>query len=149
MATEKLSFSGKVKWCRPDQANEWGKFSTRFYPDADSLEKMKKLPIKNEWKSDLDGEYTNVSCPQKREIRGRTLVERVDLRDKNGNPHYTDQHGFVGDGSDVVIHVDFYDHPIKGSQRRGHAIKWTGMDIKNLAPYKVSENIPVNTTPTH
>ena len=146
MPTQPLKFSGKVKWCRPDQTNEWGKFSTRFYPDATSLPEMKKLPIKNEWKSDDEGEFTNVSCPAEREYRGRKIINKIIVTDKEGNPHYGDVHGFIGDGSDVELMVDFYDHPIKGSLRRGNAIKWTGLKVNNLVPYKLAEQ-PGNPMP--
>jgi len=129
-----MTFKGKVKWCRPDQTNEWGKYSTRFYPDAASLEPMKALPIKNEWKKDEDGEYTNISCPESREYRGRKIINRIVITDKDDKDYFSDVNGFIGDGSDVEIGVDFYDHPIKGSARRGHAIKWTSMKVLNLAP---------------
>lgn len=142
MPTQSMKFAGKVKWCRPDQTNEWGKFSTRFYPDAPSLIEMKKLAVKNEWKSDEDGEFTNISCPESREYRGRKIINKVILTGPTGEPHYTDLHGFVGDGSDVELLVDYYDHPIKGSLRRGHAIKWTGLNIKNLAPAYIADQEP-------
>ena len=134
MPTQAMKFTGKVRWCRPDQVNEWGKYSTRFYPDAASLGPMKDLKTKNQWKTDDDGEYTNVSCPESREYRGRKIINRVVITGANGEPHYTDLHGFIGDGSDVELLIDYYDHPIQGSLRRGHAIKWTGLNIKNLAP---------------
>lgn len=134
MSTEKMSFKGKVKWCRPDQVNEWGKYSTRFYPDADGEKQLKELSIKNTWNTDDDGEYLNVSCPAEREFRGRKVINRVVIEDKEGNPHFTDVHGFIGDGSDVTLHLDYYDHPMKNSTKRGHAIKWTGLTIENLAP---------------
>jgi len=134
LPSEKMTFKGKVKWCRPDQTNEWGKFSTRFYPVAEDLERMKKLPVKNEWKSDEDGDFTNISCPESREYRGRKIINRITLTDKDDKPYYTDLNGFIGDGSDVELGADFYDHPIKGSMRRGNAIKWTSLKILNLAP---------------
>lgn len=146
MPSQPLKFTGKVKWCRPDTTNEWGKYATRFYPDSKSLEEMKKLPVKNEWKSDKDGEFTNVSCPAEKEYRGRKIINKILITGPDGEPHFTDVHGFIGDGSDVEILVDFYDHPIKGSLRRGNAIKWTGMNIKNLAPAFTPEQV-VNPMP--
>jgi hypothetical protein len=134
MSTQSFKFTGKVKWCRPDQTNEWGKFSTRFYPDNKSLEEMKKLAIKNTWSTDEDGEFTNVSCPKEKDYRGRKIINKIVVIGPDGNDHYSDVHGFVGDGSDVELWIDYYDHPIAGSMRRGHAIKWTGMKIINLAP---------------
>lgn len=134
MATERLEFAGKVRWCRPDAANEWGKYNTRFYPKApEDLAKMKALKFKNSWGKDEDGEYTNVSVRKEQEFRGRTVVNHVVTTDKEGNPWPSTV--FIGDGSDVILGVDYYDHPILGSKQRGHAIKWTSLKVLNLNPY--------------
>lgn len=142
MATQNLEFKGKVRGCYPYTVNDWGKFSTRFYPVQEDLVRLKKLGIKNNFKMDDDGEYLYVSCPKEREMMGRKVIEKIDVRDKDNQ--LMDPTVIIGNGSDVVLGVSCYEHNISGSTKRGKAIRWRSLKVENHVPYTV--DVPLDGT---
>jgi hypothetical protein len=131
MATQTLVYNGKVRWCRPYETNQFGKYSTQFYPDKESLDRLKQLKIKNVWSKDEEGEYIKLHCPDKRVWRGKVTHLKIDVVDKDGKP-ITD---LIGDGSDVTIKIEYYDFPSQFGDTRTHACRWVGLKVNHLIPF--------------
>jgi hypothetical protein len=134
--TEFVFLRGKVKWCRPDKVNEWGKWSTVLYPDAESLEKVRELQaqgIKNVVRKDEDGYNVSFSRPMSREIKGKVIgMTPVDVFEADGKTPLRQAN--IGNGSDVIIKLEVYGHATPGGGK-AKAARWLSMAVLDLVPY--------------
>lgn len=126
---------GKVSWFRPKVPNKWNKWSVQIHPNQDGLELIRDLQsqgLKNQLKKDEDGYFLNVSRPVTKETAtGKILsFEPVKVFDKDGNPF----DGNVGNGSDVTIKIEVYEHGTPGGGK-AKAMRWVSARIDNLIPF--------------
>lgn len=139
--TEFVFLKGKSKWVRHLTPNEWGKWSCVLYPDPPSLEKIRELQaegLKNTIKKDEDGYYCTFSRPTskvfKTKVQGfappEILDGRVTLPD-GGHPPLNEN---VGNGSDVTIKLEVYQHGTPGGGK-AKAARWLSLLVHTLVPY--------------
>lgn len=140
---------GKVKWHRHNRTNEWGKYSTTIYPDPESLTKIRDLQsegVKNVIKKDDDGYYVSFTRPAQKEIRGRMqsfsppllLNGSVTLEDGTHPPYPPEVN--VGNGSDVTLKLEVYQHKTPGGGR-AKACRWLTTLVHNLVEYKGKDDL--------
>lgn len=136
---------GKAKWCRPHTPNPWGDYSMQLYPDAASLDLIRKLKqplddgtlgLKNVIGMDEEGEYITIKRPIEKNYGGQMkgfappeilTSDNLPLRDTN-----------IGNGSDVTAKVLVYKHAIPGSKTggpKGRAMRWEALRVDNLVPF--------------
>lgn len=144
--SEYFYLKGKGKWVRPHVPDPWGNYKMVLYPDAASLDLIRKLSkplddgtlgIKNVISKDEDGEYITIKRPTEKnyggQIKGFAPPEVVDannlpLRETN-----------IGNGSDVTAKIVVYKHAIPGSKTggpKGRACRWEALRVDNLVPYE-------------
>ncbi len=126
---------GKVAWFRPKVPNKWNKWSVQIHPNADGLELIRDLQskgLKNQLKKDDDGYFLNVSRPVTKETAtGKILsFEPVKVFSADGSPF----DGNVGNGSDVTIKIEVYEHNTPGGGK-AKAMRWVSARIDNLVPF--------------
>lgn len=135
MATEYIYLKGKAKWVRVHAPNKWGKWSAVLYPDAESLEMIRDLQaqgIKNVVKKDDDGYYTTFSRPAQIERGGKIIgMHPVEVL-YNGEPL---RDTAVGNGSDVTIKVEVYEHKVPASDKKAKAARLFAIRVDNLIPF--------------
>lgn len=139
MATKEIKMKGKAAWVRHKKPDEkYNKWSHQFHPDAEALEIIRDLQskgLKNRLKKNEEGYYTNFGRPSVRERRG--VKEYLDPP-KVLNVDGSEFDGFVGDGSDVEITLEVYDHAVPGGGR-GIAARWVDMTVLSAVPYTAPE----------
>src|SRR5438045_2345113 len=89
--SELLDFEGTVTWVHAVDPNKFGKWSLQFYPNQDSLERLRELQaegLKNIMKKDEVGYHMQISRPVSIEFsKGvATPVLPPKVRDKNKQP---------------------------------------------------------------
>lgn len=132
---------GKVSWFRPKVPNKWNKWSVQIHPTADGLELIRELQsqgLKNQLKKDDDGYFLNVSRPVTKETStGKILsFKPVEVFDAAGAPY----DGNVGNGSDVTIKIEVYEHNTPGGGK-AKAMRWVSARIDNLVPFNPDKDL--------
>ena len=140
---EYIYVSGKTSWTKlviPDQ--KYDKWGLRLHPDADSLEKIRELQsrgLKNTVRKDDDGWYTNFSRPTKKVYKGIVkLFEPPLVINKDGEPIAD---ASIGNGSDVTIKLEVYEHSTPGGGT-AVAARLDTVRIDNLIPYEPKRDLP-------
>lgn len=129
---ELIKFKGKGTWFQVTDINKFGNWSMNLYPDADSLERLRALTLKNVFKKDDDGYYMQISRQTQIEFTKGvvTMVTPVKLKMKDGSP-VTER---IGDGSDVEVTCALRKFKVPNSERYGNAIRLYGITVENLVP---------------
>lgn len=132
---------GKAAWFRAKVPNKWNKWSTQLHPNPAGLELIRDLQaqgLKNQLKKDDDGYFLNVSRPVTKETStGKILsFEPVKVFDKDGAPF----DGNIGNGSDVTIKVEVYEHSTPGGGK-AKAMRWVSARIDNLVPFNADTDL--------
>ncbi len=136
--TVKTAIRGKVKWAKTKIPNKFGKWSIDVYPDAEGLEKIKRLKedpmIKNVLKKDDEGQYMSFSRDTQKLMRGKMVMFEPPIVLKADDTPLVDQ--LIGNGSDCDVLLDVYTfkHPSLGTVMRAarlHSIK-----VWNLVPFE-------------
>lgn len=135
---EEVFLKGKVKHCRhiqPDTGFEPHKWSVNFYPDEESLNKIKELKkegVQNHLKNDDDGWWMKFSRPTERVFKGvKEGLAPPRVIDKNGVPIEVR----IGDGSDGVISLEVYQHKTPQPGIFKKAARWRGLRVDNLIQF--------------
>lgn len=137
--SENVYLQGKAKWVKTHGLNPWGKWTVTLYPVPASLEIIRDLQIqglKNTLRKDDDGYHMNFSRPFDKEFKDKNGTTRkigftpVELVDSQGLPF----DGYVGNGSDVTIKLEVYQHGTPGGGK-AKAARLTGIRVDNLVPY--------------
>lgn len=149
MATKLMYFRGKCKWLRADQLNPWGKWAMTLYPDQETLEIVRDLQaqgLKNVIKKDDDGYYFSVSRPQSINVNNKPVGLAAPLvldgRHKLEDGGYAPLRAPVGNGSDVTVEVEVYQHRVPGGTGKGTAMRWKSVRVDNLVPFADVQNYP-------
>jgi hypothetical protein len=140
---------GKTKWFRPDTPNQWGKWEHVLYPDAKSLDIIRKLQeptealegIKNILKKDDDGYFIRIGRKTKIEPRNGVAIplRPPEVYDKDGKTPLRDV--YVGNGSDITTKINVYTHNLPTNpKKRGRAVRWESTRIDNLIPYEAKRD---------
>lgn len=142
MAKESMYFKGKGKWVKAHTPNEWGKWAMVLYPDNESLEKIRGLQakgLKNVIKKDDDGYHVAISRPTQKMFKGRVQgFAPPKVLDKDGIDMGNTP---VGNGSDVTIKCEVYDHPTPTG--KSVAMRWEAVRVDNLVPFEKDSFDPV------
>jgi hypothetical protein len=140
--SEILELQGKLMYCRVVELNKYGKWSLDFYPDAPSLERLRRLQaegIKNVMKLDDEGQYhIQISRPATVEFQ-KGVVQSVappKVRDKDKQP--LPDNIRIGNGSDGKVAVEVYTHRVPNSEKRAKAMRLYGVEVTNLVPFEVT-----------
>jgi len=136
--SQKVSFKGRVTWAQVTNANKFGNWSVQFYPDTESLERLRELMLKNVFKKDDDGYNLQISRQTKVEfVKGvETALTPVKLTMRDGSP-VTER---IGDGSDVEITCELRRYKIPNSEKFGNAIRLYSIVVDNLVPSQYEED---------
>lgn len=147
-------WTGKVHWCRPFRPNQWGKYSSKFYPSTESLEEIRKLkePMEDGTRGiqtvigkDEDGEYIALNRNAMAKFRGieqamgpvRVLDGTRSLPDGTPLPLSESELPNIGNGTDAMVKVVCYKHRVPTSPGKyGRAIRWEAIRIDNLVPFE-------------
>lgn len=113
------------------------KWNTLFFPDEESLEKIRKLKkegVQNHLKMDEKGEgwCINFSRPIERDWGGKKeAMAAPKVIFKDGTPCEVR----VGNGSDGILSLEVYQHKtdIQGQYKK--AARWRGARIDNFIPF--------------
>lgn len=138
-----MELKGKLMWCRLVELNKYGKWSLDLYPDAPSLEVLRRLQaegIKNVIKLDDEGQYhVQISRPAQIELQKGQVqsVTSPKLRDKDKQP--LPDNIRIGNGSDGVVAVEVYTHRVPNSEKRAKAMRLYGVEVHNLVPFEVTD----------
>ena len=141
--SENVYLQGKAMWVKTHGLNPWGKWACTLYPNPTSLDKIRELQIqglKNTLKKDDDGYSMSFSRPFEKEFRDKNGTTRkvgftpVEVVDADGLPY----DGFIGNGSDVTIKLEVYQHGTPGGGK-AKAARLTGIRIDNLVPYSPAD----------
>ena len=130
--------SGKAKWVRAKNPDpKFGKWNMTLYPYDEDLKKFKALQdegVLTRLKKDDDGYYFQISRPVNKMMKG-VLIQFTAPKviDKDGV--VIEDGAGVGNGSDVTVKVQVYSYP-KPTGGWGKAIRWEGLKVNNLVPYK-------------
>lgn len=135
---ESLILKGKCKWANrlfiPDI--EYKKWSLVLYPDTDSLEKIRDLQaegMKNVLKKDEDGYHVAFSRPTEKVIRGKVVAfDPPTIVDFQEQPFA----GPIGNGSDVTVKLEVYQHSVPGTQKKAKAARVMSVRVDNLVPFE-------------
>lgn len=136
-------FKGKVAWVRGNQPNKYDKWSIEFYPERESLDRIRDLQaegVKNVIKKNDDNEYhLQISRPVQIEFR-KGVKEPVQPPKitYQGQPYDKP----VGNGTDGTVICEVYTHRVPNSEKRAKAMRWYGLDIDNLVPFDIPEEQP-------
>lgn len=132
---ESQYFSGKGKWVRVSSPDPWGNYKIDLYPNAASLEKIKKLKdegLKNQLRKDDDGYFITIRRPSSKLIRGKVIAfTPPQLLKPDGTPLTGIS---VGNGSDVTVKVDVYAFT-SPQGAKGKAIRLDAVRVDNLVPF--------------
>ena len=138
--SEYIYVQGKVAWFRNKTPNQWNKYSVQIHPNPKSLEKIRDLQaegLKNAVKKDDDGYYCNFTRPVTKEFASGKIVSftPVEVFDKDGEVF----DGLVGNGSDVTLKIEVYEHGTPGGGK-AKAARWVSARIDNLVPYETDRD---------
>lgn len=147
-----IFLKGKVAWCRPGHINQWNKWSTVLYPDAESLEVIRDLQgqgLKNVLsKDEVEGAWKiNLGRPTTTRIRGREVSLTPPLVFDGSKP--LPGGGFaplpptvgIGNGSQAICKMEVYSHRIPGpvantQGKKAKAMRWESILITDLVPFE-------------
>lgn len=132
---------GKAAWFRPKIPNKWNKWSTQLHPNGEGLELIRDLQaqgLKNQLKKDDDGYFLNISRPVTKETATGKILSfvPVEVFSADGTPF----DGNVGNGSDVTIKVEVYEHATPGGGK-AKAMRWVSARIDNLVPFNPDKDM--------
>lgn len=132
---KEVILQGKAKWVHTKRPDKYGKWTCTLYPNAESLAIINEMiaeGIKNELKKDDDGYYMSFGRYVERTDRnGRKYnLQPVEVM----NADRTLFEGYVGNGSDVTIKLDYYGG-IAPTKQPYKAARLAGIRIDNLVPY--------------
>src|SRR5580693_5299681 len=107
-AKREIILQGKAKWVNVRRPDKFGKWSLCLYPTPDSLKIINEMiedGIKNDLKKDDDGYFmTFRRYPERTDRNGRKYnLQPVEVM----NADRTLFEGYVGNGSDVTIKLDY------------------------------------------
>lgn len=133
--TEYVYLQGKGMWIKTKALNPWGKWTCTLYPNAASLDKIRKLQeegIKNVLRKDDDGYNITFSRPGEKENRlGQKFgLKPVEVISSDGSVF----DGLIGNGSDITVKLEVYSHKTPGGAK-AKAARLLGIRIDNLVPY--------------
>lgn len=134
MATEFIKLKGKASWAKTKQPNQWDKWVVTLHPltpDLELIRDMQAKGLKNVIKKDEDGYFTSFNRPTKR-VRGNTTVTMDPPTVLNSDGSVFD--GMIGNGSDVTITLEVYEHrtPAGG---KAIAARLDTIQVDNLVPF--------------
>lgn len=135
--SEDVKLKGKVSWVRMVEPNKFDKWSLTLHPDAPSMERIRVLQaegIKNIVKMDDDGFYLQISRPTTVELRKgvKTPVTPPTVSNTDGSS----MEGIaIGNGSDAVVTVEVYTHPVPNTDRRAKAMRLNHLEVLDLIPF--------------
>lgn len=149
----KVTLKGKGKWINKDY-KEWSRpdgsvdkrWSFLFYPDEQSLEEIRDLQmrgLKNRLRKDDDGICVSLSRPVEKLIKGRvTTFSPPYVVDIDGKPLED-----VGNGSELSVDLEVYEHDVPGSKNKSVAARWEGVKITKMikrdSPIKEDTTEPI------
>lgn len=138
MAKQYEYFQGKANWVKYVQPNQWGDWTLEFYPNRDSLEKIRELQaegIKNVLKKNEDGYHINIKRPSEIEVRGKKIGMTPPVIYSGDWETPLGENQRIGNGSDVTVKCEKYGgtSPV-GSKYL--AIRWEALRVDNLVPYE-------------
>lgn len=156
MAAVEYALSGKVKWFRPKNPNEWGKWSHVLYPTKESLEIIRALQstdsrgvrgIMNQLKMDDEGYYITIGRPLEINVRGKKMgmqppkVFDGSKASSDGSCPLLPDDVAVGNGSDVTTKIEVYEHKIPSGKGKGKAMRWVSTRVDNLIPFERRDDL--------
>jgi hypothetical protein len=142
-ATEFVFLQGKCKWAqliRPDtRFDDKGKWNLTLYPNEKSLEKIRELQaqgVKNKLKKDEDGYNIAFHRPVEMMTKSgkRMGFDPPIILDKDNQP--MSDPPLIGNGSDVTIKLEVYQHGIPGSSNKAKAARLLAVKIDHLIPFE-------------
>ena len=140
MATETIYLKGKAKFVRVFQPDmKYNKWQVLLYPDEPSLKLIRGLQdegIKNRLKQDDDGFNMTFSRPTFREDRKTGITTPLAppiVRSADGKTPHPEAIQ-IGNGSDVQIGLEVYDHSQPGTIKKAKAARLKSIRVDNLVP---------------
>jgi hypothetical protein len=135
--SELQKFTGKVTWVRMVQLNKYDKWSLNFYPDRESLDRIRDLQaegIKNVVKKDDDGYFLQISRPSTVEFRKgvKTPVTQPRVTHSDGRSM---EDVAIGNMSSGVVTCEVYSHAVPNSEKRAKAMRLYGLEVTDLVPF--------------
>lgn len=135
----KVKLKGKGKWISK-QYKEWERpdgsvdkrWSMLFYPDPEALEEIRDLQmkgLKNRLRKDEDGVCISFGRPVERTFGNRLTKYSPP---KIVNEKDEDVSDTVGNGSEVTIELEVYEHSVPNSRNKSVAARWEGVTITKL-----------------
>ena len=130
--------SGKAKWFRVSQADQWGNFKTRVYldpPSKDKFMELKKEGLASHLSMDEEGEFIIAKRPSQKVMKGRPIsFAPPEILNKDGTTPLRDVN--VGDGSDITCKLMVYEYRAPGrDQPKKKAMRLESVRIDNLVPF--------------
>lgn len=133
--TENVYLSGKCKWCKSQEPNQFGDYKVDLFPDSESLNKLMELKargLKNVLKNTEDGPSMSFKRPTRKTMRNQVInFGPPVVVDKEGSPTLQ----AVGNGSDVTIKLLIYPYKVPGIGTPGIGARWESLRIDNLVPF--------------
>lgn len=135
--TEELFLKGKFEYMHHLRPNPRypDKWNTLFYPDEESLEKIRKLNkegVQNRLKMVDDAWCINFSRPLERKWSGQVeAMTAPKVIFKDGTPCDVR----VGNGSDGILSLEVYSHKTDRPGEFKKAARWRGARIDNFIPF--------------
>lgn len=138
----KVTLKGKGKWISKTM-KEWDKpdgtkdrsWSILFYPDEQSLEEIRDLQmrgLKNRLRKDDDGICLSLSRKYEKLIKGKVVTfDPPFIKDVEGKDIEQD----VGNGSEIIVELDVYEHSVPGSKNKSVAARYEGVTVTKLNEY--------------
>lgn len=142
--SELVKFKGKFTYVYYKGLNKFDKWSLEFYPDRDSLDRIRDLQaegVKNVIKKNDDNEYhVQISrLPFVEFVKGQKESVQPPTITFEGKPF----DGGIGNGSDGTCICEVYSHKVPSSDtKRAKAMRWYGLEIENLVPFEMPAQAP-------
>jgi hypothetical protein len=132
MATEYILFTGKGKWVKTNQLNQYGKWSLNLYMDSENVDRFKAMKVKNHLKKDEEGYYVQFSRNPDRKVGGKTIAMPPPIvLDKDNVPTLV----AIGNGSDLTVKIERYGYKNPQTKAEEYACRIHAVRIDNLVPY--------------
>lgn len=135
---EYVYLSGKAKWFRAGQADQWGFFKTKLYLDPPSKTKfmeLKKEGLASFLNMDEEGEWITCKRPSQKVMKGRPVsFAPPEILNKDGTIPLRDVN--VGDGSDITCKMFVYEYRAPGKDTpKKKAMRLESVRVDNLVPF--------------